>query len=138
MLKVGALVPLVITEGILIVELILGLLLPKAQTRPYSLICGLLIAAVILGFSIFRIFRRWWATGLAVVVSVLWLVLGFQILHDSRTHPGKYSGGDGADAVFFLIPFGAIGVVCWLMLFFAERQDRHLTPASESFSEKRD
>jgi len=135
MLKAGALVPLVITEGIVIVELILGLLLPKAQTRPYSLICGLLIAAVVLGFSIFRIFRRWWATGLAVVVSVLWLVLGFQILHDSRTHPGKYGGGDGADAVFFLIPFGAIGVVCWIGLFFAERQARQLRLAAENVSE---
>jgi hypothetical protein len=132
MLRAGALVPLVITEGIVIIELILGLLLPKAETRPYSLICGLLIAAVILGFSIFRIFKSWWATGLAVIVSVLWLVLGFQILHDSRTHPEKYRYGDGAEAVLVLIPLGAIGVVCWSVLFFVERPGRNLSPASET------
>jgi hypothetical protein len=69
---------------------------------------------------------------------VLWLGFGIETLFDVRANPEKYRGGDAADAVFFLIPLGAIGVVCWLVLFFAERQDRHLTPTSESFSEKRD
>jgi hypothetical protein len=137
--RVGVLIPPLLTEGELVILLVLMAVVPL-RTHSFSIptFATLSLMAASLGFSLLKVFRHLWATIVAAAVSVLWLGFGIETLFDVRTNPEKYSGGDGADAVFFLIPFGAIGVVCWLVLVFAERQARHLTPASENFSETHD
>jgi hypothetical protein len=137
--RVGVLIPPVFTEFALVTLLVfMAVILLRTHNFSIPTFATLSLMAGSLGFSLLKVFRHLWATIVAATVSVLWLGFGIETLFDVRVNPEKYRGGDGADAVLFLIPFGAIGVVCWLVLFFAERQARHLTPASENFSETAD
>ena len=122
--RVGALVPLVLSELCVLCYLILTPLFFRSGNRPYGFLCGVLIVSVIFGFSLFKVFRHRLATGLAASVSVVWLVLGLQVLYDCRMHPEKYVYNDACEAVIFLVPLGAIGVICWLILFFFRQQSQ--------------
>ncbi|WP_229668702.1 hypothetical protein [Edaphobacter acidisoli] len=118
--RVGALVPLVLSEFGALGLLIVVAFPSRTGKRPYGLICGLAIVAIVLGFSLFKIFRNRWATLLGACVSIAWLVLGLQTLYDVRVHP-QYNSGDEGYIIVFMIPFGAVGIICWVVLFLIER-----------------
>jgi hypothetical protein len=114
----GCLVPLVLTEfevGVLLLLMIVGLF----RTHEFSIttFAVLIFVGVGLGFTLSKVFRRSWANLVAAAVSSFWLIFGFYVLFDARAHPQKYSGGDGAESVIILIPFGLIGTICWLSWF---------------------
>jgi hypothetical protein len=116
--RIGGLVPLVLTEIELGVLLLLAVTVQiRTHTFHITSLVTLIFLAVGLGFLLKRVFRRTWANIATAAVSAFWLVSGLYVLFDARAHPQKFSGGDGADAVIFLIPLGLIGTVCWLVLF---------------------
>jgi hypothetical protein len=116
--RIGGLIPLVLTEFVFAVLLLLAVVVPiRTHTFSITTFAALVFLATALGFSLVGVFRHAWAKVVAAAVSAFWLVSGFYVLFDARTNPQKYSGGDGAESVIFLIPLGLVGTACWLVLF---------------------
>jgi hypothetical protein len=115
---IGCLAPLALTEfeiGALVLLMIAGLF--KLHEFSITTFVVLIFLGAGLGFSLSKVFRRTWANVVAAAVSTFWLVFGVYVLFDVRVHPQKYIGGDGAESVIFLIPFGLLGTICWLAWF---------------------
>jgi hypothetical protein len=116
--RIGGLAPLVLTEIELGVLLLLAVAVQiRTHTFHVASLVTLIFLAVVLGFLLSKVFRHSWANVVAAAVSAFWLISGLYVLFDARAHPQKFSGGDGAESVIFLIPLGLIGTVCWLVLF---------------------